>query len=436
MKHTKSILMAAVAALSIASASANEVIYITGATAFRSAANGTLFALYTNNLLAVSEPEATATASIALYFTNCVLTNGNTVDLAVTWTGSEGGMQSVASGTNNVTVPFYDKAKLASQGIIAKTFGVTTPNTATMAEDARTSLQKGIIGCSDSFQASSRFQGGKKSSDGRTYNALTLTEVGIVPYSLIASKGYATTFPDRNMTLNNMWQILTATIGTSGQLISGKTNDAQVKLFAVGRNIDSGTRVITLANMKAALTDKVTQYRVTATNGGITAMTKYPQTTINGIVVGVGESGESSGGTVAGWMTNTIPNSISLLGKGTSTNYLAGYVSVADITSARRTAGLVTLKMNGVEGRCYDNATFTTLDAGYTNVITGAYPLWGYEFISYDPAVASDNTKALANNLITTIRSYPSTSSVIAPNIALGDMRVSRTSDGGNQTPK
>jgi hypothetical protein len=219
-------------------------------------------------------------------------------------------------------------------------------------------------------------------------------------------------------------------------MISGKTNDAQVKLFAVGRNVDSGTRVITLANMKAALTDTIQQYRVTATNGGVTAMTKYPVTTINGIITGTGQSGESSGGTVAGWMTNTIPNSISLLGKGTSTNYLAGYVSVADITSARRTAGLVTLKMNGVEGRCYDNATFTTLDAGYTNVITGAYPLWGYEFISYDPAVASDNTKALANNLITTIRSYPSTSSVIAPNIALGDMRVSRTSDGGNQTPK
>jgi hypothetical protein len=433
MKNTKSILMAAAAALTIASASAQEVVYITGATAFRSAANNSLYSLYSNNLLASSGSSASDASAIALYFTNCALTNGASVDIAVTWTGSEGGMQSVASGTNNVRVPFYDFAKLTNNGYTNRTTGLATPDTATMTAGTLTSLQKGIVGCADSFQASSRFQGGKKAADGRTYTSLTMTPVGVVPYSLIASKGYATTFPDRNMTLNNMWNILTASLGMTGEKISGNTNQTSAKLWAVGRNIDSGTRVISIANLKGGIADKLTQYRVTASGGVASSIVKHPATTINGISTGLGEGGETSGGTVAGYMTNVITASTTLSGKATGTNYLVGYVSVADISAARVAAGLVTLKLNGVEGRCYTNTSFTTLDQGYTNITTGAYPLWGYEFVTYDNAVASANAKAFANNFINLIKGFDSTNSVIAPNIKLTDMKVSRSLDGGNQ---
>lgn len=435
MKHTKSILMAAVAALTIASASAQEVVYITGATAFRSAANNTLYSLYGANLLASSGSSTNDSSAIALYFTNCVLTNGATVDLAVTWTGSEGGMQTIASGTNNKRVPFYDLAKLASNSVTSVTTGLQQPDTATMTAGALTSLQKGIVGCADSFQASSRFQGGRKASDGATYTSLTMEPVGVVPYSPIASKGWTNTFPDRNITLNNFWNILTASSGMTGEKISGNTNHTTVKIWGVGRNVDSGTRVIMLACNKAGIADKITQWRVTASNGIATSMVKHPITTINGISTAIGEGGETSGGTVAGYMTNVITGTTSLSGgtKGSQTNYLVGYVSVADISSSRRNAGLVPLKFNGVEGRCHDNASFTTLDAGYTNIITGAYPWWGYEFVSYDNNVASANAKAFANNFVSLIRSFDSTNAIIAPNIKLTDMKVVRTADGGNQ---
>lgn len=434
MKNTKSILMAAAAALTIASASAQEVVYITGATAFRSAANNTLYSLYSNNLLASSGSSTTDSGAISLYFTNCLLTNGSRVDIAVTWTGSEGGMQTVASGTNNKRVPFYDLAKLTSNSITSLTTGLAQPDTTNMLAGSLTSLQKGIIGCSDSFQASSRFQGGKKASDGATYTSLAVNAVGVVPYAPIASKGYTNTFPDRNMTLNNMYQILTAGF-ISGEKISGNTNHTTVKLFATGRNIDSGTRVIALATLKGGIADQLTQWKVTAGSGTATAMVKHPATTINGIATSLGEGGETSGGTVAGYMTNVITSATTVTGtsKGSQTNYLVGYVSVADITAARRTAGLVPLKFNGVEGRCHDNSSFTTLDAGYTNIITGAYPWWGYEFVTYDNAVASANAKAFANNFISQIKSFDSTNSIIAPNIKLTDMKVTRTVDGGNQ---
>jgi hypothetical protein len=69
----------------------------------------------------------------------------------------------------------------------------------------------------------------------------------------------------------------------------------------------------------------------------------------------------------------------------------------------------------------------------YTNITTGAYPFWGYEFVTYDNAVASVNAKAFANNFINLIKSFDSTNSIIAPNIKLTDMKVNRTVDGGNQ---
>ena len=440
MKHTKSILMAAVAALSIASASA-EVIYITGATAFRSAANNTLYSLYGTNLFVTAGSSATDEKATALYFTNCLLTNGTRHDLAVTWCGSEGGMQSVASGTNNKRIPFYDLAVLTAGGITNRTTGVMAPDTTNMlaTAGAYTSLQKGIIGCADSFQASSRFQANKKAKDGASYRTLILQKVGVVPYSPIASKGFATAFPDRNITLNNFWNIVTSVNPLTGEKISGKEADKNIQLYGMGRNVDSGTRVIMIAANKGGVADKLVQYKVTASAGTATKLELHPATTINGIGTSDGEGGETSGGTVAAGMTNvispsaTVPVGVTL---GSSNNFLIGYASVADVTVQHRTNGLVPLKFNGIEGRCYNtnsSDTFTKLDAGYTNIINGSYPWWGYEFVSYDNLVASTNAKAFANNFVKVIKEFPSTNSVIAPNIQLSDMKVSRTIDGGNQ---
>ena len=449
MKHTKSILMAAAAALSIASASAQTVIYITGATAFRSAANNTLYSLYSNNLYATSATNANNSGALALYFTNCPLTNGQRADIAVTWTGSEGGMRSVASGTNNIQVPFYDFTKI-SNGASANAFStasppylqVTTPNTTDMVAGTYTTMAKGMIGFSDSFQSSSRFMNGPRAGDGRRYVALNMQQVGVVPYSWVASRGWTNNFPDRNITYFNAFQALE--VGeTAGSSYSGRTNDSTIKIFTVGRNIDSGTRVITLANLRYGVTRDVKQFQCFQSGGTITNMTWWPVRSINGITTGLGGGGENSGGVVGDYMTNVITSSTlittetpdDIITPG-NTNYLIGYVSVADISSARRNAGLTPLKYNGVEGRCHDSSTFTALDAGYTNIISGSYPFWGYEFVSFDNSSATANVRSLANDLVTRIKSFPSTSSIIAPNINLNDMRVRRTLDGGILLPR
>jgi hypothetical protein len=437
MKNTKSILMAAAAALTIASASANEVIYITGATAFRSAANNTLYSKYGQNLYAYSGAATNTADAIALYFTNCTLPNGNKADLAVTWTGSEGGIQSVASPAGNpVTVPFYNKTQISNAAVAGTLAGsapykLAQPDTANMIAGTYTSLQKGQVGCSDSFQASSRFAANRRASDGKTYRSLTMQEVGVVPYAWIASKGFADTFPDRNISYFNAFQALRDGY-ISGNAISGKEADADVNIFTVGRNVDSGTRVIALANLRYGVTAALNQWECTASGGNITKMIFHPAKTLNGVSTPVGGGGESSGGVVASYMTNVITDStINDDYFLASTNYLIGYVSVADISSARRTAGLRPLKYNGVEGRCHDNASFTTLDAGYTNICNGSYPYWGYEFVTYDNTQITANGKNFADDIVTSIRSFASTNSIIAPNIKLSDMKVERSADGG-----
>lgn len=437
MKHSKSILMAVAAALSIASASAQEVIYVTGATAFRSAANNTLYSLFGSRLYAYSGSSTNDASAIALYFTNCVLTNNQTVDIAVTWTGSEGGIQSVASqSTNQVRVPFYNRTQISNAvagGTLTGTapYKLAQPDTDNMLAGPYTSLQKGVVGCSDSFQSSSRFIANRRIEDGRTYRSLTMQAVGVVPYSWIASKGFADIFPERNMTYFNAVQALREGYLT-GNAFSGSLDQSGINIYTTGRNVDSGTRVIALANLNYGVTRAVTQWQCTTSNGLVRSMILHPAKNLNGIVTSEGGGGESSGGVVANYMTNVITdgtvNNTLPIG---ITNYLIGYVSVADMTTARRTAGLTPLKYNGVEGRCHGTNGFTTLDAGYTNIITGKYPYWGYEFVTFDNSSASANAKAFANNLVTTIRGFASTNTIIAPNIKLSDMQVERTADGG-----
>ncbi|MCE9586893.1 MAG: hypothetical protein K8R57_01090 [Verrucomicrobia bacterium] len=442
MKHTKSILMAAVAALSIASASAQSVIYVTGATAFRKAANKNLYALFGDKLYASSGAATNTDSAVGLYFTNCVLSNNAVVDIAVTWTGSEGGIQQVASGTNNKRVPYFDKAKietvLGTNTTMAQRLGLTPPDTTSFAIGTYTTLQKGLVGFMDTYPGSSRFKPNVKASDGIAYKDLSLTQIGVVPYTYIASKGFASAFPQRDITTGNAQQLLESG-SLTGNLITGNDADYDTIVWSMGRNIDSGSRVINHAVNKYGTLTTVLQWKVTASGGNVTMIEKHPATTLLGIGVALGNNGESTGSAMCGFMTNSIPsgfaNVVSDTGEvaGSTGNFLIGYSSVAD-TLPFVVNGLVPLKYNGVEGRCYSQTNATTLDAGYTNIITGKYPYWGYEFIGYDATLTGNaNVPVLVNQLATRIKSLTATNGDLAPNIPIGDMKVLRSEDGGKQ---
>ena len=441
MKHTKSILMAALAAItlgSIGSASA-EVIYVTGSTAFRKAANVALqSALGAGNIAASDSATSLADTSAGMiYYTNCTV-NGQTVDVAVSWSGSEAGIQSVASPSTNVkTIPFLDIAKLTSNSLVG-TFGTNISSGVsftTMTGNSNTTSVRAILTYADTFQTTSQFTGTGK-SDGLAYTALTqpYTNVGlgVVPFTFVANKGC----PYTDITTSIFADLYTGNGYVFGSEFSGNPNDTNIRCFGIGRNPDSGTRLTTfLVGKVGTAPSAVTQYTPTVAAGVITALAKSASSTINGIVVPLWQNGESSGGTLCKYFTNAMaaPGSFSVplgITKGSASNCVIGYAGVSD-AAGQYANGLQYMTFNGVAPRAYNSAITTNLDAGYTNIISGKYPFWCYEHLYYNSGIATAQATNLAATMSTSIFALPSSSANLAPNIALGDMKVSRSKDGG-----
>ncbi|MEI6323233.1 MAG: hypothetical protein WCP60_09045 [bacterium] len=441
MKHTKSILMAALAAItigSIGSASA-EVIYITGSTAFRKAANKALqTALGAGNIAASdSATSLTDVGAGTIYFTNCTV-NGQTVDVAASWTGSESGIQSVASPSTNVkTIPFLDITKLTANGLVG-TFGTNISsgvNFTTMVGNSNTTSVRATLTFSDTFQGKSVFTGtGVK--DGLVYTALSEPYtnglgLGVVPFTFVAN----TSCPYTNITTPIFADIATGNGYVLGSEFTGNGADTNIRCFLTGRNIDSGTRLTSfLVGKIGTQPTTVTQYDVTASGGVITALPKAAAVTINGVSSPVWFGGQSSGGSLCKYMTNTVSPTVTVglgaVARGSATNYLIGYAGVSD-ACGQVANGLKMMAYNGYLPRNYNQSTTTNIDAGYSNTISGAYPFWGYEHLYYNSTIASAQATNLAYSISTNVLSLPSTDPNLAPNIALSEMKVSRTTDGG-----
>ncbi len=304
----------------------------------------------------------------------------------------------------------------------------------TLATNANTSLAKGTIGFADTFQGASVFNAGK-APDGAIYNTLTFVTIGVCPFNFAASRG----FPYTDITTSIACDLMERGF-TTMNLFSGNGSDTNQRIWFMGRNPDSGTRITTLMVAKYGAQTPVFQWTPTVTNGTITALARSAAGNINGIAIAAANNGESSGGTLMNYTTNTFTTNFTFTGvfgytRGAS-NYAITYAGASDVKNVQ-SRGTVALSFNGVKGRLYDPATATTtLDEGYTNIITGRYPFWCYEHITYDPLYATPAVSNVVTALANYVTNLPSTSSVIAPNIALSDMLVRRTKDGGVIQPR
>jgi len=421
----KNILMGALAALSIASASA-ETIYLTGATAFRSAVNKSLFDDYSANLAATDKSTTTDETAGALLFTN-ITVNGSTIDLSVKWSGSEAGIRTVASPASSVvTDNFYDATKV-------KGLGGSYPKTSLTLGAANQIATRGDIAFSDTWQAVSNFQG--KGKDNRTYATLSEVKVGVVPFTFVANKGCGID----NISLSTACQLSKAG-RIPASIVTGNTNDITGGAWFTGRDPFSGTRVTQLVVSKVGYNTAIKHYKPTITSGQIASLGDYTSNNVSGLAVTAAGNGESSGSTLCGYLTNPMSATVSgvpvtVNGRG-NTNILISYAGVPDVV-AKYSGGIVPLKFEGIHGRFgltneYSAANPGQLDSGYTNIISGKYPFWSYEHILWDPArmsTAASNTLAYLTN---TFATYATTNPLLAPNIALGDMKVYRTKDGGD----
>jgi len=309
MKPYTQLLAAALAALTIGSAKA-EVIYITGATAFRYVANTVIDAY------AISTQGGDTNAARVAFDTNnitrainAVWKLGNGDYISAYWAGSQAGIQAVTGPTSVVTTnrvtyttnfatnatqpvgtPTYSKvsgtgAATIWRQIISYTNRVTlqTPNTLPFWDPAVVSAPAGsvpvatngsaatifvppVIGFVDTYQQSSPFAAGNKVSYYSTNNyydtntGLVLTNLtalatnsysaakSITPVAAISYAWYTTpNSPIYNLTPATAKQLLTNGVINAYRLTQ-QLSDTNAGVYTVGRNLDSGARAIILIN--------------------------------------------------------------------------------------------------------------------------------------------------------------------------------------------
>lgn len=490
MKSIKTLMMAL--ALGAASSSYGAIsttlqqVYITGSTGFRGTVNTYFANNYSNNAVA-TDKALTSLANWAaaknIAFTNIPVTVGGVstnVDVILSWGGSEAGLQATLCPTNHakpeyfldlakLTIPTYTGAyNSAADAQLVTGLPAAGPYTSSTYTTARVAT----IAFADNGQALSYFYGGKASQDGITYllaqpasGAVTgaaagtaCQKVAVIPFNFYANNGA----PFTNITHSAFWDLATAANGTPLSEITGLASDAtssSALVALIGRNVDSGTRMNMQAITHIPKSTSLYQYSLTTAGGAITGATYEPAASINGISMGQGNNGEPSGGTLAGWLTNTYMSAANTANGdiGASQNtYFVSYIALVDAVG-QYANGIKPLAYNGVVGRCYDtNATLSGVtnpatitgsvafkDQGFTNVTTGSYPYWGYEHIFYNTNNAGGNatvagaTTNLYSTLITAITNQPSTNSTMFGAIQLNDMQVQRTEsgDGGAVTP-
>lgn len=423
------ILTGCIAALTLAGAAqaATNHIYLTGSSAFRAQANAGLQALYG---APVAQDNAALGSANNVMFKKLNYPNpGDTTYVKTTWNGSGAGVQAVAAGSS---LPANTQIKLTYYSDVAA--GTGTP----AALGSETAVPD--VALSDVYQGTTGFTGTGVRNTGTinpatgavnhaldvttTYEDLSGQDVlcGVVCFRFVGSTG----FPGTNMT-PQLAQILYPIGKQALSQYTGLAADATKLVFAIGRNPDSGTRATAFAESGVGVGAAVKQYSLTENAGTatITGQTLFPYELINGVSTGaIGNSGYSSGGTLRGFLTDTIPAAIYQApasgGSATTTGaYYVTYLGTSD--AATVTAGQVAPRGNAVALN-YNGVAYTA-----AAVQNGQYTFWGYEHIAYRAAAVGTLAETVALDLQTQV-----TGTNLNPNnVNLSDMVVGRGNDGG-----
>jgi len=386
MKNIIKSLLAITAVASIGTASA-ETIYMSGSTAFRKSANAALKAYCDSRgggIVASNNTDNTKMDRYVGSFTN----SDGTHFVSVAWSGSEGGIQSAAG------------PRVGQDGAINNTFWAANA-TGTNSESNTVSVPADAC-FSDTYQATSMFSGDNG------YTPLTGFDggdgiAGVVTFCWAVS----TNCPITNMTAMGAQNLIPAG-KMPVTIFNGNLADTNKSVFLIGRNSDSGTRLAAFGECGYGANFAPQQYKYNST----TNIEIFPGEDINGLTAGPGNSGYSSGSSVAAFMTNNLADGANLKVDGVSStsvsNYLIGYVGLGDVNARMRK-----LTYNGVESTS-------------NNIINGSYSFWTYIHFYYNPD-ASALTAGLVESVGNTLAATRTAD--LNPSVGLLDMKAGRNGD-------
>jgi hypothetical protein len=469
-------LAAGALALAFASAAfAQDVIHITGSTAFRGATIAAIESELSNaNTTPIKVAYIPGAGISSELNASVVIISGTPSDTGTLtyvkcyWTGSVSGITALVYNVNEANAWLANSVLTNAANSTISSFGATS------AKASSPLLVDGLAGDpSPSYDAAApadiAMADCHQASTGYANPQLTENQVGVIAFEWVANNGSPSTL--LNMTDKGAEQLLSG--GTELFQFTGVPTDTSV-VRIVGRNFDSGTRLSTMAETGFGIFHNPVQYAPvldtsttsSPTYGLITALTKYPTDTLFAgtpaqTSYGVGASGYNGGGSVANALAapnslgqDTTANGSSYSGAiaSTGTNsgpaILVGYLSRGDATTAMKlatnlasTAGAASnvspyntntahrLTWNGVAD--WSGANNQTVNSSFDQVIeNGQYSFWEYEWLDYSTNLSGDALTVAGDlaNLITN-----TTAAVSGVNVNL--MNVSRPVEGGIISP-
>ena len=441
MKSFKSIAVAGFLATALGqSAFATDHVYITGSTAFRTAAINAITAavgLTGSPSLASGGGTGNDTNIAGTGKTSFIWEGGHDpssglpVTVCATFTGSASGVGIVMG---SVAIPFLPD-------------GSTGANNASAYDDSQgTTPHAGYpktipdFAFSDVYQSSTPFNSSAGYADG------TDQVVAICTFKWMASKNFplgpsggstaSTLFSSYSVDPNFTNQLLSTGLAPLSML-SGSSSDRHVEIFATGRNPDSGTRITTFADGLYGINKVVKQYHPTISGGAVTSHALYPVETIFGLLStgSVGNSGEATGGNLRAFLQATLPTSgLTNEAAGTTAAYYMTYLGISDAAAVEGNSGNLT----GAVEMSYKGAVYST-----TAIQDGRYTFWSYEHIidrgDLDVGAAGDGAALnIENSVVATIQGWDSTNTNINGSGLQDDtnMKVKRSGDGLLVKPK
>ena len=371
------LMIAGLAALAVAStASAQTVIRITGATAYRSAVHtaignilntGYTYGYSGSSLSGAGQAEFRGTTKVGNY----------DVDIKTSFSGSLAGIATLT--TDRTIANFLDATNLTTGGTASLTGPYDSPVTAD-------------VTFSDAAQATTRFK----------TPALVNNNVGVIPFVWTRNNGSTNSIA--NMT-SQLAQALLANGQVPLSMFSGSETDSGIPVILVGRDADSGTRLTAFAESGYGALTMPVQYKITGSNP-ITLIDFYPTNTIEGTFYDLGQSGYASGGDI-----KTALNAIGTQAY-TDSNFDAGCHAVGYLSTSDAA---------GVNGGA-NNLTYNGYAYSLDNVKQGLYSFWSYEHMLWRSGL-SGTKLTVSQQLRDRILNYDAT-------IKLGDMKVTRQSEG------
>ena len=412
MKYIKYCAATVLALLAADAAFAQTTIRVTGSTAFRSATITSI-----KNILTVSDSAFTgSTETSAQYGTYIGTFSGQPVVVQCSWTGSVEGVRDVSESLNQNFI----KASFVTATAAVSGTSTTTTNTA-IYEQAIPE-----ISMADNTQSATIY----------TANTLTEFPVGVIPFVWVKGRVGAS-HPDKaaydsiNNITNQMARALLAG-GAPVSLLSGIADVAPfTKVYAMGRNPLSGTRLVTFAECGYGASSDAVQYQPVVSGSNITGVDFMAEDTVNGFAAG--NNGYTSGGTLATDLSKSVSD---VDGSGNAADgtpfALMGYVGVGDaanllkaINTTLATDTSYVMAYNGASlGVTYTAATQTTT-WDFTAIKEGKYSLWSFAYLAYRPdlsGLALTFATSLKDNIILNVPA--------ASGVKLADMKVTREFEG------